>query len=66
MALRAALEGLLNNSSDPAPPELAELVKAQLESVQEWGWPPIEHVDLYVRNSFRGGLADLAVHRNRR
>lgn len=50
VALRAALEGRLDskNAHDGAPQEIIELVKAQIQSVKSWQWPPKEHVDVYV------------------
>ncbi|KAJ4348347.1 uncharacterized protein N0V89_009721 [Didymosphaeria variabile] len=50
VALRAALEGALDskNVDEGAPQEIMELVKAQIEGVQEWDWPSEEHTDTYV------------------
>lgn len=50
VALRAALEGTLDSKivHQGAPQEITELVKAQVEGVEGWEWPPREHVDTYV------------------
>ena len=50
VALRAALEGTLDRkiTHQGAPEEIIELVKAQIEGVEGWQWPPEEHVDTYV------------------
>ena len=50
VALRAALEGTLDSKivHQGAPQEITELVKAQVEGVEGWEWPPKEHVDTYV------------------
>lgn len=53
VALRAALEGLLCEGQEPAPRDLIELIKAQIESVEEWGWPSEAHVALYMSNKLR-------------
>jgi hypothetical protein len=57
VALRAALAGSLDGNYEGAPEDLTELVREQLESVEEWGWPPDEHVDMYLKNTLRGARA---------
>ncbi|KAH7085404.1 hypothetical protein BKA63DRAFT_458891 [Paraphoma chrysanthemicola] len=56
VALRVALEGRLHGEAimaQKAPDELVQLIKAQVESVEEWGgWPDSDMVELYVK----GGL----------
>jgi hypothetical protein len=56
IAIRAGLEGLFEDDSrERAPDELVELVKDQIESVQEWGgWATNEEVDLYTRRNSTG------------
>jgi hypothetical protein len=54
VALRAALEGSLHGDGRRAPEELVQLVRDQLEDVEEWGWPKDEHVNAYVSNGLRG------------
>lgn len=55
VALRAAIEGVLDKEQQGqgATTELAELIKAQLESVKEWGWPPDHHLDMYLKGKLR-------------
>ncbi|KAF1956725.1 hypothetical protein CC80DRAFT_412972, partial [Byssothecium circinans] len=48
VALRAALEGALVRGQEGASQELIELVRVQMEGVEEWGWPSGEHVNAYV------------------
>lgn len=50
ISLRVALEGLLEKdfTSQPAPPELIELIKAQIDAVEEWGgWPTDSDMEDY-------------------
>ncbi|KAJ4290929.1 hypothetical protein N0V90_010125 [Kalmusia sp. IMI 367209] len=56
VALRAGLEGTLdkNNVHGGAPREILELVKAQIEGVEGWVWPPEEHVGLYINKDSKG------------
>lgn len=54
IAMRAAIDGVLEHGRASAPRELAELVKAQVESVDEWdGWPSDDEVELYTKNTLR-------------
>jgi hypothetical protein len=56
VALRAAVTGQLdggNSQVAKASDEIVQLIKAQIETVEDWGgWPGQEYVDLYVK----GGL----------
>jgi len=56
VALRAAVTGSLDGQKDKnyrVPDEIVQLIKTQIEDVEEWGgWPGQEWVDLYVK----GGL----------
>ncbi|KAF2685932.1 hypothetical protein K458DRAFT_365130 [Lentithecium fluviatile CBS 122367] len=54
VALRAALDGSLSNDREGAPEDLAALIREQIESVEEWGWPRDEHVDMYVNKVLWG------------
>ncbi|KAF2000338.1 hypothetical protein P154DRAFT_465970 [Amniculicola lignicola CBS 123094] len=50
VALRAAMEGWLERGQKPAPPDLVQLVKTQVDGVEEWGgWPRDEEVTTYIR-----------------
>jgi len=57
VALRAALEGSLDGDHEGAPADLVALVKEQLQSVEEWGWPRDEHVKSYVDSALGGSGA---------
>ncbi|KAF2868953.1 hypothetical protein BDV95DRAFT_609214 [Massariosphaeria phaeospora] len=49
VALRAALEGVLEAGQDAAPSDLIALIKAQIEGVEAWGgWPSDDAVDAYT------------------
>ena len=50
VALRVGLEGRLAEKQEGASRELIELVRAQIESVEDWGWPSQVHVAAYVRD----------------
>jgi hypothetical protein len=56
VGLRCALTGNFvqgNHQEKQAPDEIVQLIKAQIEQVEEWGgWPGQEYVDLYIK----GGL----------
>jgi hypothetical protein len=56
VGLRCALTGNFvqgNHQEKHAPDEIVQLIKAQIEQVEEWGgWPGQEYVDLYIK----GGL----------
>jgi hypothetical protein len=56
VALRAAVTGQLEDASSHgsrASEEIVQLVRSQIEGVEEWGgWPRQEYVDLYIK----GGL----------
>ena len=60
VALRAAVTGHLVEGSDQedrAPDEIVQLIRTQIESVEEWGgWPGQEHVGLYVKGGLRSHL----------
>jgi hypothetical protein len=54
IALRAALDGVLEEGTESAPAEVRELVKNQVEGVDEWGgWPSDTEVDWYTKGKFR-------------
>ncbi|KAF2827414.1 hypothetical protein CC86DRAFT_321460 [Ophiobolus disseminans] len=57
VALRAAVTGYLEGGNDrdnKASEDIVQLVKAQIESVEEWGgWPGQEYVELYVKGGLR-------------
>tara|TARA_R110002003_G_scaffold702_5_gene21119 strand:+ start:12261 stop:13889 length:1629 start_codon:yes stop_codon:yes gene_type:complete len=63
VALRAALEGRLYRKgilAPEAPVEIAELIKAQIEGVEGWGWPGAHMVELYLSGGLRGhGMPDV-------
>lgn len=52
VVLRAALEGNLGDGGNGAPRELTELVKAQIDGVDEWGWPNDKHIETYTIGSW--------------
>ncbi|KAF1920480.1 hypothetical protein BDU57DRAFT_544176 [Ampelomyces quisqualis] len=60
VALRAAMTGRLQGGTregNRAPDELVQLVKDQIESVEEWGgWPSQEYVDLYVKGGLKSDM----------
>lgn len=49
LALRCALEGTLDGvkKQERAPQEIIELVKAEIECVEGWGWPPDSYTEYY-------------------
>lgn len=59
VALRGAVQGDLHKRQEhlyhgSGSPEIAQLVKAQIESVEEWGgWPDQYYVDLYVEGNLK-------------
>jgi hypothetical protein len=63
LALRAALDGSLTGDNQSAPADLTTLIREQMEGVEGWGWPPDEHVDIYVNNRWR--LLGDVIHRMR-
>lgn len=54
VALRACLEGGIPDSRKAASSDLVELVKAQIDSVKEWGWPSDEDVESYRKGTMIG------------
>lgn len=60
VALRAAVTGYLVDGSEPrqqAPDEIVQLIRSQIDSVEEWGgWPTQEHVDQYTNGALKSGL----------
>ncbi|KAH7394007.1 hypothetical protein DE146DRAFT_765574 [Phaeosphaeria sp. MPI-PUGE-AT-0046c] len=60
VALRAAVTGSLGDCNEPhqeAPDEIVQLIRSQIDSVEEWGgWPAQEYVDQYARGALRSGL----------
>jgi hypothetical protein len=54
VALRVCLEGGITNGGEAASSDLVELVKAQVESVEEWDWPSDEDVENYKKGSLKG------------
>lgn len=63
VALRAAVTGYLGDGAEPrhqAPDEIVQLIKSQIDSVEEWGgWPTQEHVDQYARGALKSGLPSI-------
>jgi hypothetical protein len=58
VALRIAVEGAkvgsATNEALDAPDDIALLIKAQVEDVEEWGgWPAQEHVDRYMKGQLK-------------
>lgn len=54
IAMRAALDGRLHARHTPVPEDLVELVKTQVEEVEDWGgWPSEKEVDLYNKGKIR-------------
>ncbi|KAF1928937.1 uncharacterized protein M421DRAFT_420165 [Didymella exigua CBS 183.55] len=57
VALRAATSGWLEEGLDTrpkAPEEIKQLIKAQIDSVEEWGgWPSKKYVTLYIEGHVR-------------
>ncbi|KAF2026820.1 hypothetical protein EK21DRAFT_92068 [Setomelanomma holmii] len=57
VALRAALEGRLQGgqgSRQRAPDDIVELIRGQIEGVEEWGgWPESDKVDLYAKGALK-------------
>lgn len=60
VALRAAVTGYLGEGNEPrqqAPDEIVQLIKSQIDRVEEWGgWPTQEHVDQYAKGALKSGL----------
>ncbi|KAH8727168.1 hypothetical protein GQ44DRAFT_704623 [Phaeosphaeriaceae sp. PMI808] len=60
VALRAAVTGYLKDEYDPqrrAPDEIVQLIKHQIESIEEWGgWPTQRYVDLYSKGALKSEL----------
>ena len=60
VALRAAVNGGLDPGSDQGfkcPAVVVQLIKAQIEGVEEWGgWPSQQHVDLYVKGLLKSQM----------
>jgi hypothetical protein len=54
VALRACLEGKFPDGRKAASSDLIELVKAQIESVEEWDWPSDEDVESYREGTLTG------------
>jgi hypothetical protein len=53
MAIRAGIDGLLGGNRGSAPAELRQLVKGQIEDVEEWGgWPSEQEMELYMRKKY--------------
>lgn len=63
VALRAATGGWLEEGLDSrpqAPEEIRQLIKAQIESVEEWGgWPSKKHVSLYIEGHVRSATPEV-------
>lgn len=64
VALRAVLTGYVDFGDERhggAPEEIVQLVKRQIESVEEWnGWPTQEWVDLYVKGGMKSSSTPVA------
>ena len=57
VALRAGLDGVLEEGAEAAPGELMLLVKSQFEGIEEWGgWPSDLELELYIKNKYRSAL----------
>lgn len=55
VAIRVAVEG--PDGECGAPEEVAQLIRAQVESVEEWGgWPDREHVDSYKKGAPKSAM----------
>lgn len=63
VALRAATGGWLEEGLDArptAPMEIRQLIKAQIESVEEWGgWPSKKYVTLYIEGHVRSATPEV-------
>ncbi|KAJ4324959.1 hypothetical protein N0V94_001013 [Neodidymelliopsis sp. IMI 364377] len=63
VALRAATGGWLEEGLDSrskAPEEITQLIKAQVDSVEEWGgWPSKRHVTLYIEGHVRSATPEV-------
>jgi hypothetical protein len=54
VALRACLEGGFTDSKKAASSDLVELVKAKIDSVEEWDWPLDEDIESYRKGILTG------------
>jgi hypothetical protein len=63
VALRAATGGWLEEGLDQrpkAPEEIAQLIKAQIDSVKEWGgWPSKKYVTLYIEGYVKSATPEV-------
>lgn len=63
VALRAATGGWLEEGRDSrpaAPAEIIQLIKAQIDSVKEWGgWPSKKYVTLYIEGHVRSATPEV-------
>lgn len=51
VALRAGLEGVLQEGQPAASKDLVELIRVQIESIEEWDWPSEKDVERYKQGT---------------
>lgn len=60
VALRVAVDGRMDSGQEQdleGSAEIAQLIKAQIESVEEWGgWPEQEYVDMYIKGHLKTAM----------
>jgi hypothetical protein len=60
VALRAAVTGYARegrDQQDRASEDIIELIKSQIDSIEEWGgWPTQEDVDIYIKGGLKSDM----------